>query len=73
MIAHKFRGRLDRGVGDLGDGGGRAGGPDGGAATIGVNAEDGSRTDEGFLGLGSRTRPSVEFLSCEWLLTLELR
>src|SRR5208282_925779 len=24
-------------------------------------------------GLGSRTRPSVEFLSCEWLLTVELR
>src|SRR5208282_507396 len=24
-------------------------------------------------GLGSRTRSSAEFLSCEWLLTLELR
>ena len=23
-------------------------------------------------GLGSRSRPSVKFLSCEWLLTLEL-
>ena len=49
MIAHKFRGKLDRDsvisemVASV-----RAA-RDGGAQTIGVNAEDGSRTDDGFL------------------------
>ena len=49
MIAHKFRGRLDRDaiVGEMTAA--VAAARAGGAQTIGVNAEDGSRTDEGFL------------------------
>jgi homocitrate synthase NifV len=49
MIAHKFRGRLDREsvISEMVAAVRAA--RDGGAATIGVNAEDGSRTDDGFL------------------------
>jgi citrate (Re)-synthase len=49
MIAHKFRGRLDRAaiIGEMTAAVARA--RDGGAQTVGVNAEDGSRTDDGFL------------------------
>src|ERR1700749_3940697 len=49
MIAHKFRGKLDRAsiIGEM-PAAVRAA-RDGGAQTIGVNAEDGSRTDDGFL------------------------
>ena len=50
MIAHKFRGRLDRERDHRGDDRGGARPPrTAGAQTIGVNAEDGSRTDDGFL------------------------
>jgi homocitrate synthase NifV len=49
MIAHKFRGRLDREaiIGEMiaAVAAARAGG----AETVGVNAEDGSRTDDGYL------------------------
>jgi homocitrate synthase NifV len=49
MIAHKFRGRLDRRaiIGEMTAAVAIA--RDGGAQTVGVNAEDGSRTDDGFL------------------------
>ena len=49
MIAHKFRGKLDREsvISEMVAAVRAA--RDGGAATIGVNAEDGSRTDDGFL------------------------
>jgi isopropylmalate/homocitrate/citramalate synthase len=49
MIANKFRGKLDRCavIGEMTAAVTAA--KDGGAQTIGVNAEDGSRTDEGFL------------------------
>ena len=49
MIAHKFRGRLDRAaiIGEMTAS--VAAARAGGAETIGVNAEDGSRTDDGFL------------------------
>ena len=49
MITHKFRGRLDRTaiIGEMSAA--VAAARDGGAQTIGVNAEDGSRTDDGFL------------------------
>jgi isopropylmalate/homocitrate/citramalate synthase len=49
MIAHKFRGRLDRGaiIGEMTAA--VAAARAGGAQTIGVNAEDASRTDDGFL------------------------
>jgi isopropylmalate/homocitrate/citramalate synthase len=49
MIANKFRGRLDRAavIGEMTAAVAVA--RAGGAATIGVNAEDGSRTDEGYL------------------------
>ncbi|GAA4068566.1 homocitrate synthase/isopropylmalate synthase family protein [Nonomuraea soli] len=49
MIQNKFRGRLDRRaiIGEM-TAAVRAA-KDGGAETVGVNAEDGSRTDEGFL------------------------
>jgi isopropylmalate/homocitrate/citramalate synthase len=49
MIAHKFRGKLDRAaiIGEMTAA--VAAARAGGAATIGVNAEDGSRTDEGYL------------------------
>ena len=49
MIVHKFRGRLDRAsvISEMVAAVRAA--RDGGAQTIGVNAEDGSRTDEGFL------------------------
>jgi homocitrate synthase NifV len=49
MIAHKFRGRLDRGAIIAEMTAAVAAARAGGADTIGVNAEDGSRTDEGFL------------------------
>ena len=49
MIAHKFRGRLDRAAIISEMTAAVAVARDGGAETIGVNAEDGSRTDEGFL------------------------
>jgi isopropylmalate/homocitrate/citramalate synthase len=49
MIAHKFRGRLDREAIIKEMIAAVAVAKDGGAQTIGVNAEDGSRTDEGFL------------------------
>jgi isopropylmalate/homocitrate/citramalate synthase len=49
MIAHKFRGKLDRAaiVAEMTSAVTAA--RDGGAETIGVNAEDASRTDDGFL------------------------
>jgi isopropylmalate/homocitrate/citramalate synthase len=49
MIAHKFRGRLDREsvIGEMTAA--VAAAKAAGAQTIGVNAEDGSRTDDGFL------------------------
>jgi isopropylmalate/homocitrate/citramalate synthase len=49
MIAHKFRGRLDRSaiIGEMTAA--VAAARAAGAQTIGVNAEDGSRTDDGFL------------------------
>jgi homocitrate synthase NifV len=49
MIVHKFRGRLDRASVISEMVGAVRAARDGGAQTIGVNAEDGSRTDEGFL------------------------
>jgi homocitrate synthase NifV len=49
MIAHKFRGRLDREAIIAEMTAAVAAARAGGADTIGVNAEDGSRTDEGFL------------------------
>jgi len=49
MIAHKFRGRLDREAIIAEMTAAVAAAREGGAETIGVNAEDGSRTDEGFL------------------------
>jgi homocitrate synthase NifV len=49
MIAHKFRGRLDRGAIIAEMTAAVATARDGGAQTVGVNAEDGSRTDDGFL------------------------
>ena len=49
MIAHKFRGRLDRAAIIAEMTAAVAAARDGGAETIGVNAEDASRTDDGFL------------------------
>ena len=49
MIAHKFRGKLDRAAIIEEMTAAVAAARAGGAATIGVNAEDGSRTDEGYL------------------------
>jgi isopropylmalate/homocitrate/citramalate synthase len=49
MIAHKFRGRLDREAIITEMTAAVAAAKKGGAQTVGVNAEDGSRTDEGFL------------------------
>ncbi len=49
MIAHKFRGRLDRGAIIAEMTAAAAAARDGGAQTVGVNAEDASRTDDGFL------------------------
>jgi isopropylmalate/homocitrate/citramalate synthase len=49
MIAHKFRGRLDRGAIVAEMTSAVAAARAGGAQTIGVNAEDASRTDDGFL------------------------
>src|SRR6266566_9051616 len=49
MIAHKFRGRLDRAAVIAEMTAAVAVAKHGGAETIGVNAEDGSRTDDGFL------------------------
>src|ERR1700761_7634571 len=49
MIAHKFRGRLDRAAIIAEMTAAVAAARAGGAETIGVNAEDGSRTDDGVL------------------------
>ncbi len=49
MIAHKFRGKLDRGAIIREVTAAVAAAKAAGAQTIGVNAEDGSRTDDGFL------------------------
>jgi isopropylmalate/homocitrate/citramalate synthase len=49
MIAHKFRGRLDRSAIIAEMTAAVTAAREGGARTIGVNAEDGSRTDDGFL------------------------
>jgi isopropylmalate/homocitrate/citramalate synthase len=49
MIAHKFLGRLDRTAIIAEMTSAVAAAKQGGAQTIGVNAEDGSRTDDGFL------------------------
>jgi isopropylmalate/homocitrate/citramalate synthase len=49
MIAHKFRGKLDREAVIAEMTAAVAVARQGGAQTIGVNAEDGSRTDDGFL------------------------
>jgi homocitrate synthase NifV len=49
MIAHKFRGKLDRGAVIAEMTAAVAAARAGGAETVGVNAEDASRTDDGFL------------------------
>jgi isopropylmalate/homocitrate/citramalate synthase len=49
MIAHKFRGRLDREAIIAEMTAAVTAAKEGGAQTVGVNAEDGSRTDDGFL------------------------
>jgi isopropylmalate/homocitrate/citramalate synthase len=49
MIAHKFRGRLDRGAIIDEMVAAVAAARAGGAETVGVNGEDGSRTDDGYL------------------------
>src|SRR5580698_2870220 len=49
MIAHKFRGRLDRSAIIDEMTAAVAAARAGGAETVGVNAEDGSRTDDGYL------------------------
>jgi homocitrate synthase NifV len=49
MIAHKFRGKLDRAAIIAEMTAAVAAARQGGAQTIGVNAEDGSRTDDAFL------------------------
>jgi isopropylmalate/homocitrate/citramalate synthase len=49
MIAHKFRGRLDRAAIIAEMTAAVRAARDGGAQTVGVNAEDASRTDDGFL------------------------
>ncbi len=49
MIAHKFRGRLDRSAIITEMTAAVAAARAGGAETVGVNAEDGSRTDDGYL------------------------
>jgi isopropylmalate/homocitrate/citramalate synthase len=49
MISHKFRGKLDRGAIVAQMTAAVAAARAGGAQTIGVNAEDASRTDDGFL------------------------
>src|SRR5580692_7211077 len=49
MIAHKFRGKLDRDAIISEMTAAVAAARAGGAASIGVNAEDGSRTDDGYL------------------------
>jgi isopropylmalate/homocitrate/citramalate synthase len=49
MIAHKFRGKLDRSAIIAEMTAAVRVAVDGGASTIGVNAEDGSRTDDGYL------------------------
>jgi isopropylmalate/homocitrate/citramalate synthase len=49
MITHKFRGRLDRGSLICQMTAAVAAAKAAGAQTVGVNAEDGSRTDDGFL------------------------
>jgi len=49
MIAHKFRGKLDRGKIIEEMTAAVAAARAGGAQTVGVNAEDGSRTDDGYL------------------------
>ena len=49
MIAHKFRGKLDRAAIIAEMTAAVRAAKDGGATSIGVNAEDGSRTDQGFL------------------------
>jgi len=49
MIAHKFRGRLDRAAIINEMTAAVAAARAGGAETVGVNAEDGSRTDDGYL------------------------
>ena len=49
MIAHKFRGKLDRAAIIAEMRAAVAAARDGGAETTGVNAEDASRTDDGFL------------------------
>ena len=49
MIAHKFRGRLDRESIITEMAAAVSAAKAAGARTIGVNAEDGSRTDDGFL------------------------
>ena len=49
MIVHKFRGKLDRDAVIAEMTAAVAAARQGGAQTIGVNAEDGSRTDDGFL------------------------
>jgi len=49
MIAHKFQGKLDRTAIIAEMTAAVAAARAGGASTVGVNAEDGSRTDEGYL------------------------
>jgi homocitrate synthase NifV len=49
MISHKFRGRLDREAIIAEMTAAVTAAKDGGATTVGVNAEDASRTDDGFL------------------------
>jgi isopropylmalate/homocitrate/citramalate synthase len=68
MIAHKFRGKLDRTkiIAEMTAAVGTAAAD--GAETIGVNAEDGSRTDEGFLlefGLAAREAGATRLRYCD--------
>jgi isopropylmalate/homocitrate/citramalate synthase len=68
MIAHKFRGKLDRTaiIAEMTAAVRTAVG--GGAETIGVNAEDGSRTDDGFLlefGLAAREAGATRLRYCD--------
>jgi citrate (Re)-synthase len=68
MIARKFRGRLDRATIIAEMTAAVAAARDGGAETIGVNAEDASRTDDGFLlefGLAAREAGADRLRYCD--------
>jgi homocitrate synthase NifV len=68
MIAHKFRGKLDRSAIINEMAASVAVARAGGAETIGVNAEDGSRTDDGYLlefALGAREAGASRVRYCD--------